>query len=111
MTFFGMLPHLLQSECHNLFFLPLKHFKHLPTLFTKTGSLDAPRVDARGRRTPAFHSACHFMDTHIYTQPYAYIRATIHAAIGTHTRSHSFTYTQPYAYAATLVPTHRYTQS
>src|SRR6218665_2696617 len=45
-------PLVLHAHLHNLFLLISCIFKHLHTLFHKTGSLDAPRLDARGRRTP-----------------------------------------------------------
>ena len=47
-------PHILDSQSYNLSFFLLSIFKHLPTLLKKkSGSLDAPRLDARGRRNPA----------------------------------------------------------
>ena len=48
---------ILDAQGHRLFSLI---FKHLPTLlFQETRLLDAPRLDALGRRTPRTPSARH----------------------------------------------------
>src|SRR6218665_1139226 len=106
MTFFGMLPsHILHSECHNLFSLPLKHFKHLPTLFTKTGPLDAPRVGVRGRRTLAFRiPLCTPLHGH------AHIHSAVRIHTRNYTRSHRHTYTQPFAHIHAAVRICSYTR-
>ena len=60
-TFFGIpLSIILHAQCHNLFFSYFLPFLNIYQHFLKkTWSLDAPRLDARGRRTHGTPSARH----------------------------------------------------